>query len=187
MKWLQMIKALSTLFVLAFAVCISPASAQQWIEYRPSGEGFRLEMPQAPQVTSRVFQHKIGPLNLVLADVEYPDRSFSVSYFDMPKDKIKNAVKNAESILDGARDGAVRGMTIDGNNAVLRSEQRLNMNGYPGREIVVDIAALNLVSVMRIVLVQNRQYTVGFSGFAGSETQSEVSRFMNSFVILPTQ
>jgi hypothetical protein len=181
MKWLQMIKALSTLLVLAFAVCNSPASAQQWIEYRPAGEGFRVEMPQAPQVTSRVLQHKLGPLNLTAADVDFTDRSFSVSYIDMPKDKIKNAVKNAESILDGARDGAVGGMTIDGNKAILRSEQRLNVNGYPAREIISDIRAVNLVSVMRIVLVQNRQFTVGFFGFAGSETKSEVSRFMNSF------
>jgi hypothetical protein len=182
-----MIKTLSTLIVLAFAVCNSPASAQQWIEYRPAGEGFRVEMPQAPQVTSRVLQHKIGPLSLIEAEVDYPDRSFAVTYLDMPKDKIKSAVKNAESILDGARDGAIGGMTIDGNKAVLRSEQRLNVNGYPGREIISDITALNLVSVMRIVLVQNRQYTVFFSGFAGSETKSEVSRFMNSFVILQAQ
>jgi hypothetical protein len=164
-----------------------PASAQQWIEYRPAGEGFRVEMPQAPQVTSRVLQHKIGPLSLIEAEVDYPDRSFAVTYFDMPKDKIKSAVKNAESILDGARDGAVGGMTIDGNKAVLRSEQRLNVNGYPAREIISDITALNLVSVMRIVLVQNRQYTVVFSGFAGSEAKGEVSRFMNSFVILQAQ
>jgi hypothetical protein len=40
---------------------------------------------------------------------------------------------------------------------------------------------------MRIVLVQNRQFTVGFFGFAGSETKGEVSRFMNSFVILQSQ
>ncbi len=173
---MQMIKTLSTIIVFAVAVCNSPASAQQWIEYRPAGEGFRVEMPQAPQVTSRVLPHKIGPLNLIEADVDYADRSFAVSYVDMPKDKIKSAVKNAESILDGARDGAVRGMTVDGNKAVLRSEQHLNVNGYPAREIISDITALNLLSVMRIVLVQNRQYTIAFSGFAGSEAKGEVSR-----------
>jgi len=184
---MQMIKTLSTLIVLAFAVCNSPASAQQWIEYRPAGEGFRVEMPQAPQVTSRVLQHKIGPLNMIEANVDFTDRSFAVSYFDMPKDKIKSAVKNAESILDGARDGAVNGMTIDGNKAILRSDQRLSVNGYPAREIISDIPALNLVSVMRLVMVQNRQYTVGFFGFAGSEAKGEVSRFMNSFAILQSQ
>ena len=135
---MQSIKALSTLIVLAFAVCNTPASAQQWIEYLPTGEGFRVEMPQTPQVTSRVLQHRLGPLNLVAANVDFTDRSFAVSYFDLPADQIKNAVKNAESILDGARDGAVNGMTINGNKAILRSEQRLNVNGYPARDVMSD-------------------------------------------------
>jgi hypothetical protein len=186
---MQLIKTLATLIVLAFAVCNAPASAQQWIEYRPVGEGFRVEMPQTPQVTSRVLQHKLGPLNTVEAEVEaevdFTDRSFDVSYIDFPADKIKSAVKNAESILDGARDGAVNGMTINGNKATLRSEQRLNVDGYPARDVISDIRALNFVGVMRVVLVKNRQFTIGFFGPAGSETKSEVSRFMSSFAILP--
>ena len=58
-----MIKTLYTLIVLVFATFNSPAAAQQWVEYRPAGEGFRVEMPQAPQVTSRILQHKMGTLN----------------------------------------------------------------------------------------------------------------------------
>jgi hypothetical protein len=80
--------------------------------------------------------------------------------------------------------GAVNGMTINGNKALLRSEQRLNVNGYPARDVISDIPALNFVGVMRIVLVKNRQFTVGFFGPAGSETRGEVSRFLNSFAIL---
>jgi hypothetical protein len=100
----KIIKTLATLILVAFAVCNSPVSAQQWIEYHPAGEGFRVEMPQTPQVASRVLQHKLGPLNMVEADVDFTDRSFAVSYIDFPADKIKSAA-NAESILDGARDG----------------------------------------------------------------------------------
>ncbi len=37
---------------------------------------------------------------------------------------------------------------------------------------------------MRLALVHNRQFTVGFSGFSGSETGADVARFIDSFVVL---
>jgi len=162
---------------------MTDASAQQqWTEYRSAGTGYRIEMPGTPKVSTRELQHKIGPLKLTEAELELGDEYFSVSYLDMPSERITNS--NANSILDGARDGAISGMAINGNKATLRSERRLIMSGYPARHLVADVPGLKLVSVMRIVLVGNRQITASFVGFSGSEMRPEVARFIDSFVIL---
>jgi hypothetical protein len=177
---------IARLVLLYICFSIGSAAAQtKWVEYRPAGGGFRVEMPQTPQVESRTLQHKLGPLLMTQAAVDFSDRSFSLSYLDMPKDKIRNT--NSDAILDGARDGAVNGMAIEGNKATLRSEHRLTVNGAPARDIIADIPTLHFVSVMRIILVGNRQYTVGFFGFAGSESKSEVNRFIESFVLLDSR
>ena len=123
------------------------AMAQQWIEHRPAGGGYRVEMPGRPQVSTRVIQHEAGPLTLTEADVELGDSFFTVSYVDMPVDKMKTF--SADKLLDGARDGTVAGMTIDGNKAALRHEDRLTVSGYPARHLVIEIPSLRLVSVMR--------------------------------------
>jgi hypothetical protein len=130
---MQMIKTLSTLIVLAFAVCNSPASAQQWIEYRPAGEGFRVEMPQAPQVTSRVLQHKIGPLNMIEANVDFTDRSFAVSYVPCRPSgiyadfSVSNAVPIMSSSVEVSRPS---GITPDSCTSSQRAPNRADFPHY---------------------------------------------------------
>jgi hypothetical protein len=100
-----------------------------------------------------------------MAKVEFADRTFAVSYLDVP---VMNgaAVNDVETRLDGARNGALKNMTIDGNKPTLRSEKPMNVSGYPPREIIVDNLTLKIVSVMRVVLVKNRGYFLGFSSYA---------------------
>jgi hypothetical protein len=176
-------RIVSTIFALTFGTVIADAIAQQqWVEYRPAGAGYRIEMPGTPKVSTRELQHKIGRLKLTEAEIELGDEYLSVSYVDMPPERMTNS--NVNSILDGARDGAISGMAIDGNKATLRSERRLIMSGYPARHLIADVPGLRLVSVMRIVLVGNRQITASFAGFSGSEMRPEVARFIDSFVVL---
>jgi hypothetical protein len=181
--------AMSKLRALFCAVVLTgqmgTAMAQQWIEHRPAGGGYRVEMPGRPQVSTRVIQHEAGPLTLTEADVEFGDSFFTVSYVDMPVDKMKTF--SADKLLDGARDGTVAGMTIDGNKAALRHEDRLTVSGYPARHLVIEIPSLRLVSVMRLVLVRNRKISFGFSGPGGSETRPGVARFINSFAVLAAE
>jgi hypothetical protein len=180
---------MSKLGVLVCAVALAgqtgAAIAQRWTEHRPAGGGFRIEMPGIPQVATRVIQHAAGPLTLTKADAEFGDSFFTVSYVDMPVDKMKTF--SADKLLDGARDGGIAGMTIDGNKAALRSEDRLTVSGYPARHLVVEIPSLRLVSIMRIVLVRNRQISFGVGGPAGSETRPSVARFINSFAVLTAE
>ena len=184
------INKLSALIVLVFAGCTSSVSAQQmdWMEYRPAGEGFRVEMPAKPEVASQELYTALGPVKQIVAKIEFVDRMFAVSYVDIPEDKSGREVPDAEKRLDGARDGAVKNTSASvGSKATLRSEKRMNVGGYPAREIIVDVAAVNLVNVMRIVIVKNRAYFLGFTSFAGAEGKSEVSRFLDSFVVLQSQ
>jgi hypothetical protein len=183
------INKLSALIVLVFAGCNSFASAEQmrWIEYRPAGEGFRVEMPENPEIVSNELNSKFGPLKQIVAKVELVDRWFAVAYLDVPEEKSGSAANDVETQLDGGRDGAVRGMTTDGNKATLRSEKRMSVSGYPAREIIVDIPALKIVTVMRLLVVKKRMFSLGFTSFAGSEGKSDVNRFLDSFVVLQSQ
>jgi hypothetical protein len=49
----------------------------------------------------------------------------------------------------------------------------MSVSGYPAREIIVDIPALKIVTVMRLLIVKKRAFSVGSTSFAGSEGKSD--------------
>jgi hypothetical protein len=137
-------------------------------------------MPDKPDVASHPLFTQFGKVDQIMASVDLADHSYGVAYLDVPD----GAPKDVEKRLDGARDGAVKGMSIDGNKATLRSEKHITVSGYPAREIVVEISVINFIGVMRLVSVNNRAYSLIFAGYSGSEVTGDVYRFLDSFAVL---
>jgi hypothetical protein len=154
-------------------------TAQQWLEYRPTGGGFRVEIPGTPRVSTQILQSKNGPVNQTSATIDFDNQHFGASYTDLP-DIPEGKFRNSDdAILDGARDGAIQGSNVPGVRATLRNERRLIVSGYPARDIVLDTDQ-NLVSVMRIILVKNRMFSANFVGSSGSETGSSARMSLSS-------
>lgn len=163
-------------FARAIAIVLTftgPAWAQTWSEYRPAGAGYRIEMPDTPQVSSNEVTTKIGRIQITMAMIDKNPIAFIVGHNDYPKDYV--AGTTADKILDGVRDGQV------GKDKLI-GEERLKMDTYPARRI--SILKGKEITVSHIVLVGTRLYQASYIGPLGTEKGADAQRFMNSFAVV---
>lgn len=150
--------------------------AATWSEYRPAGVGYRIEMPAAWSVSSESVPTDLGPIAMNMATVDQGARAYMAIHSIFPQSHIDRTP--AETLLNNARDGAVRNV-----KGKLLNERRIMLQGNPGRHILVDTPD-NRVS-QRFVLVGNKLIQAIYVGAAGDEFQPNVVRFFNSFTIQP--
>jgi hypothetical protein len=161
--------------IVAFAAI--PAGNQalaQWVEHKPAGIGYRIEMPAAPQIQSRDIPTAVGPIKTTMALVDRGPIGFIVSHNDYPKEALEG--KSPDALLDGIRSGQVGSHT-------LRDEQRITMSGHPARHIVIDTAQGQVI-VSRIVVVEARLFQAVYVGPKGTEDSDDAKRFINSFQLV---
>ncbi|HEY7609999.1 MAG TPA: hypothetical protein VIF14_12260 [Alphaproteobacteria bacterium] len=161
--------------IVAFAAV--PAGNQalaEWVEHKPAGIGYRIEMPEAPKVQSRDVPTAVGPIKTTMALVDRGAIGFIISHNDYPPDAIKG--KAPDALLDGIRSGQV-------GSHKLRAEQKITMSGHPARHIVIDTAQGQVI-VSRIVVVEARLFQAVYVGPKGSEDGDDAKRFINSFQLV---
>ena len=160
--------------VVALAVPVAAPAHAQWVEHKPDGIGYSIEMPAAPQITSRDIPTQIGPIKATMALVDRGRIAFIVSHNDYPADAIKATPK--DQLLDGIRNGQVGAHK-------LRGEEKITISGQPGRHIVIDTAQGQVI-VSRIVMVEARLFQALYVGPKGSEDGDDAKRFMASFKLV---
>jgi hypothetical protein len=144
-----------------------------WQVFTSKQGGFTIKLPGAPMESKRRVASAAGVLDVYLFVVDgKDDASYVVSYSDLPGEQIKAG--NEQKRLDFACEGAV-------NNArgKLRSEKKIELDGHPGRELIIDTDK-EIVIRMRIYAVKQRLYQVMAIG-PGLFTQSQdATRFLDS-------
>jgi hypothetical protein len=140
--------------------------AQTWDEYRPTGIGFRIEMPGKPKLETQ--KTKAGN-TAYQAIVGFRDMAFLAIY----------GTKDEKSPLDTNTllDAVVKGMTE--GKTVLSSKTDM-IGGYPARRILIEDADKDKIEA-RIVLADNRLIQALFVGPAGNPLGR---RFLDSFAIV---
>jgi hypothetical protein len=129
-------------------------------------------MPGTPTQATRPVNTAVGPLDNHTFSTEVTSGWYGVSYADFP-----DIALDAEGVLDGARDGAVRNV-----NGVLRSEQRIALGAHPGRDLVVEVPGRAVVR-QRIYLAGHRLYQLVVVTDQPPNSP-EIERFLNSFTLL---
>ena len=87
------------------------------------------------------------------------------------------AGRSPERILNGARDGSVRGRT-------LRSEHQLTVGGHPARRLIIDDKD-GFVFVSQVILVGTQlNQAIFVSQTKGAEDSADAKRFIDSFAIV---
>jgi hypothetical protein len=171
---MRLLKHAAVLLVLAAAPAANQALAQNWVEHKPAGVGYRIEMPTAPQVSSRDVPTQLGPIKTTMALVDRGSIAFIVSHNDYPADAIK--ATPSEQLLDGIRTGQV-------GTHKLRAEEKIQISGQPGRHLVIETAQGQVI-VSRIVMVEARLFQAIYVGPKGSEDGDDAKRFMASFQLV---
>jgi hypothetical protein len=150
----------------------APAAAQSgWVEHKPAGIGYRIEMPAAPRVTQRDVPTQIGPIKTTMALVDRGAIAFIVSHNDYPAEAVKAVPK--ETMLDNIAKGQVGAHK-------LRTQESVTIGGQPARHLVIDTAQ-GQVLVSRLVMVEARLFQVIYVGPKGSEDGDDAKRFIASF------
>jgi hypothetical protein len=169
-------RAFGVLLFVAFSSVVSPVLAQTWIEFRPQGVGFAIEMPGQWTLSTETIPTALGPLKANMAGVTLDQRAFMTMWIAYPEEAIRN--RPVETMLDGARDGAVANI-----KGTLRNETRITVNNLPGREIIID-APNNLAVVQRYFVLRNMLIQGVLAGLRGVETQADTRRFLDSMKVV---
>ena len=162
---------------LSFAGGIGAAAAQtynptRWIEYKPDGGRYRVEMPAIPKTGTVPVPTGAGTSVPMTEATAVVDRVVYVaSYVDYPASVTKNAA--ADVILTQVRNGSAAGNTW-------RDEKKLQLGRSEGREYTVVQAGGN-VSITRIYWVRGRLYQLVVEGRPGVEQAADTRRFLESF------
>lgn len=163
-------------FVAAFLLLGDAASAQSWIEYKPDGGRYRVEMPGAPKVATVAIPTGGGSTTpMTEASVTTQARvAYVASYVDYANSVTKGAAPDV--ILDQVRNGSAAGNTY-------RDEKKLQLGRSTGREYMV-VQANGNVAVTRIYWVRGRLYQLVVEGRSGIEKQPDTRRFLESFDLI---
>ena len=156
------------------ALGIGPAAAQDWIEYRPPGGGYRVEFPGKPEVTTQDVKAGTATIRANMALVELRN---DVAFLTIDSPRSESSIQlDPQKALDLARDGAMKN---PGHK--LREETHLTVGGLPARRVIIDIPPKKLVSVALFVLGPERLYQAIAVVPPGQEGSADVERFLNSF------
>jgi hypothetical protein len=152
--------------------------AQPWVEFKPDGGRYRVEMPGLPKIA--IVQVPTGggasvPMEEATAVVRRV--SYIASYVDYPASVTKGAA--ADVILNQVRKGAATGNTV-------RDEKKLQLGRSEGREYTV-VQSNGNVAVTRIYWVRGRLYQLVVDGAASVEKAPETRKFLESFSLITPQ
>lgn len=151
------------------------AGTRPWVEVRPPGGGYRVEMPGRPRLSTQIVELPEGHFDqMVEALFETKTVTYIATHIIYPDGLLHRTLPDA--LLDGARDQVVKGHT-------LCAEQRLTISGAPGREYVM-LHAQGHVLVMRHVVARDRFHQIIVSGPVGIDTHSDTRRYLDSFTLV---
>jgi hypothetical protein len=138
--------------------------------FSPEGGGFSVQMPRTPEEQSKVLDTPAGPLKLNMYLCKAGKWVYMVGYAE--HEKLRG---DAEEILDGARNGAVK----IGNNKLI-SEDTISLDGHPGRELRME-APNGLRMRLKIILAGNRLYQVGVVTPKNDSYSPRIEKYLTSF------
>ena len=159
---------------------LAPASAQDWVEFKPQGAGYRVEFPQAPKVQIQDVQTTAGTRHMGMATFESLRDGVLLSFMTtFPERPNVYTGGDPQVLLDRLRSNAVSAV-----NGRLREEKRITVDGQPARRSVIDMPK-DQVAVVLHVMRGDQLYQAIAVVSAGHENGADTQHFIDSFALLP--
>ena len=172
-----MTRKLLAVLIALLSSCVV-ATPQTWIEFRPQGIGYSVELPGQWKLTIEDVRTSAGIFKAPMATVALGDgREFITMYVAYPDELIRNRPLTA--ILDGVRDGAVASA-----KGFLRKEQKLVVSNRPARQIVVE-APPHHVAVNRYFMLGSTLVQALVLSTTNPENDPMTKRFLESLKATP--
>ena len=167
---------LSALLILSSA--FAPAD---WYTFKE--DGFKIDFPEKPTTETQSVPSAIGDLKMKMYMVDASEKKDAENMVYMVittfyPDTLVNSDKKdmLENLFRSSIDGAVQ--NVQGK---LLSEKRIELNGFPGRDIKVDYQEGVAILRMRMYLVKNKMYILQVITETAKESNKSIDRFLDSF------
>jgi len=151
---------------------VALAQGGVWQEYRRDDVGFRIEMPGAPKIRARKGRPQDNWTTSTGAQVRYQDEIFDVSCTEF------NDIVSVEDEYTRFRN------MMTGAGYQIEEDIPLTLNEVPAREFIIETGNINFVR--RIMAVRNFAIGIHALGARNIRYSPTVSRFLDSFRLLPT-
>lgn len=162
--------------LVASLVLLGSARAQQWTEYRPTGEGYRIDFPGTPSEDVRRHATRVGIVDTRTSAMTRGDQTFMVVRSDYP---VTMNMGDPQSNLDQARNGSLRSA-----RGTLRHEERLVVNGVPARRVEMAIPDSNQTADSLLVMKDHRLIQAVYVGPLAPREAPDARRFLSSFALV---
>lgn len=149
-------------------------------EFKSKPGRFAVMAPVPLKETTQSIKGKFGKVEMHMFMGQQGDTCYIVSYADFPPKQAHQP--DPEKVLDGGRNGMVSNA-----NGKLVFENKITLQGNPGRELVIDAkdrsGAKGTVKA-RLFLVKNRLYEVMVAAPKGGISGLQMDDFLKSFRLL---
>jgi hypothetical protein len=172
--WAVVLVGIGASFFLAGTGTFSPTEAA-WQEFASADGNFAVMMPGTPAYEKKSQPTALGPIDMHMFTIESRQNAYIVMYSDYPEAVTKAPV---ESLLDGGRNGA-----LASTRGKLIGEQGLFLDGFPGREINVEIPGKGLMK-LRVFMVHQRLFQVMAVGTKEKIEHEDTAKYLTSFRLL---
>lgn len=166
------------LSLLAFGVVLlfgtASAEAQQWLEYRPAGVGFRVELPGAPEIEDNTATAGDNMSKMIIASVAPSDEIAYLAMYSVFKPDTLNS--DPQRSLDGGMHGLAK-------QGKIRSQKQLAFGTAPARYVIVDMSEKQ-VGIDLMVMSGNVLIQIICIVPPGQETAPDVDRIYKSFALV---
>ena len=162
--------------VLLLVGLSSGACAQQWKEYQPSGQGYRVDFPGTPTEDTRRVQTRAGTMELRTSAMGLGDQTFIAVRSDYPSTV---DLGDPQAALDRARNGS-----LVKAKGTLRSEQRLMIGNAPARHLLIDLPESNQLADAIMVVEDHHLVQAVYIGPNTPQETPAARRFLSSFTLV---
>jgi len=148
---------------------------------------YKIAFPKKPQEQTIPVQTALGELKTHLFSCEpsvggsEENYAYIMAVTDYPESSVSSDKKDMiDKFFRGSIDGSVKNV-----NGKLLSETSIELNGYPGREIKIDIQNGQAVITMRDYLIKNRMYMLQVINDGKKGHDAALGKFFSSFSLKP--
>lgn len=162
-----MLRALGVLLLLAYASpsVVAQTIAPTWVEFRPEGVGFSVEMPGEWTLKTQDIKTADGAVKTHTAAVSIGQKHYWTLYQDSVRSSFGSTV------------------TVNVKGGKLRKTDRLVVSNLPAVQIILD-APNGQVVVCRYFVVGAMLVAAAVSGPHDIETEADTQRFLGSLRVV---
>lgn len=175
-----MIKKQISLLLLAFMV-VSFKNTSDW--YLLVTKSYKILFPKKPIAMTKDIDSKAGKLtmNVYMYNVSKDEKDHNHLYITnetLYPDALFNSEK--KDFLDEFFNNSILG-AVNNAHGKLMSKKIIQLDNYPGREVIIGLREGSAVAKLRMYLVKNTMFMIETITDANNQSNKSIDKFMESF------